>query len=61
MDLIITQDTGMDKKKPNDFSPESTVWPAECWQKAPGDQGSVLAVCGPKAGFLRNLLHVLYS
>lgn len=51
----------MDKKKPNDFSPESTVWPAECWQKAPGDKRSVLAVCGPKAGFLRNQFHVLYS
>jgi hypothetical protein len=35
MDLTITQDTGMDKKKPNNVSVESTVWPAECCQKAP--------------------------
>jgi len=35
MDLTIMRDMGMDKKKPNNnVSAESTVWPAECCQKA---------------------------
>src|ERR1700734_221416 len=34
MALTITQVMDMGKKKPNQASPESTVWPIECFEEA---------------------------
>lgn len=40
MDLTITQVTDMGRKKPNQASPESTIWPAECIEQEPCQGGS---------------------
>jgi hypothetical protein len=44
MDPTITQVTDMRKKKPNQVSPESTIWPAECFEQEPAKTGVASAV-----------------
>jgi len=48
MDLTITRDTGMDKTKPNNASPKSTVWPVECYQDTPLKQGEFFSYARPE-------------
>ncbi len=44
------QGTGMGRKKPNQVSPESTVWPTECFVQEPAATRVVSAVCYLKMG-----------
>jgi hypothetical protein len=44
------QVTDMGKKKPNQVSPESTVWPNECFVQGPTATGVVSAMCNLKMG-----------
>jgi hypothetical protein len=48
MDLTITQVMDMDKKKPNQVSPESTIWPAECFEQEPAKTVVLCAVSNLK-------------
>lgn len=50
MDLTITRVTNMGKKKPNQVSPESTIWPAECFEQEPGKTGVASAMRDLKTG-----------
>jgi hypothetical protein len=50
MDLTITQVTDMGKKKPNQVSPESTIWPAECFEQEPAETAEASAVRDFKMG-----------
>ena len=50
MVLTITQVTDMDKKKPNQVSPESTIWPAECFEQEPAKRGVASAMRDLKTG-----------
>jgi hypothetical protein len=50
MDLTITQVTDMGKKKPNQISPESTIWPAECLEQEPAKTEVVSATCDSNMG-----------
>jgi hypothetical protein len=50
MDLTITQVTDMGKKKLSQVSPESTIWPAECFEQEPAKAGVVSALCDSKMG-----------
>jgi hypothetical protein len=64
MDLTITQVTDMGKKKPNQVSPESTIWPAECFEQEPAKTGVSSAMCNLKMGIEDgnpgNPIYVLY-
>jgi hypothetical protein len=50
MDLTITQVTDMGKRKPNQVSPESTIWPAECFEHEPAKTGVASAMFDLKTG-----------
>jgi len=50
MDLTIMQVTDMGKKKPNQVSPESTIWPAECFEQEPAKTVVVSVMCNSKMG-----------
>jgi hypothetical protein len=50
MELTITQVTDMGKKKPNQVSPESTIWPAECFEQEPAKTVVVSVMCDSKMG-----------
>jgi hypothetical protein len=59
MALTITQVTDMDKKKPNQVSPESTIWPAECFEQEPAKRGAGLGHARLEDGRQGSLLYVL--
>jgi hypothetical protein len=42
------QVTDMGKKKPNQVSPESTIWPAECFEQEPAEAGAAPTGCDLK-------------
>jgi hypothetical protein len=50
MDLTTMQVTDMGKKKPNQVSPESTIWPAECFEQEPAKWGVASAMRDLKTG-----------